>query len=56
MIKPTGFRFNEETAVNNHFQLADNSRSTEQIKANAISEFNAMVSLLRSKRSKCYSL
>ena len=49
MIKPTGFRFNEETAVNNHFQLADNSSSKEQIKANAISEFNAMVSLLRSK-------
>ena len=23
MIRPTGFRFNEETAVNNHFQLAD---------------------------------
>ena len=49
MIKPTGFRFNEETAINNHFQLADNSRSTEQIKSNAINEFNAMVSLLKSK-------
>jgi len=49
MIRPTGFRFNEETAVNNHFQLADNSSSKEQIKANAISEFNAMVSLLSSK-------
>ena len=49
MIRPTGFRFNEETAVNNHFQLADNASSKEQIKANAISEFNAMVSLLRSK-------
>ena len=49
MVRPVAFRYNEETAVNNHFQLADNSRSTEQIKANAISEFNAMVSLLRSK-------
>ena len=49
MIRPTGFRFNEETAVNNHFQLVDNSSSKEQIKANAISEFNAMVSLLSSK-------
>ena len=25
MVKPSGFRFNEETAVNNHFQIADES-------------------------------
>ena len=32
MVKPSAFRFNEETAVNNHFQMADQSQTATQIK------------------------
>ena len=47
MVKPSGFRFNEETAVNNHFQIADESQAVAQIQNKAVNEFNSMVSLLQ---------
>ena len=47
MVKPSAFSFNEETAVNNHFQKADQSQTPSQIKTRAITEFDSMVSTLR---------
>ena len=47
MVKPSGFRFNEETALNNHFQLADESQTVIQIQHKAVNEFDSMVSLLQ---------
>ena len=47
MVKPSGFRFNEETAVNNHFQMADESQTVAQIQNKAVNEFDSMVSLLQ---------
>ena len=47
MVKPSGFRFNEETALNNHFQLADESQTVTQIQHNAVNEFQSMVSMLQ---------
>ena len=47
MVKPSGFRFNEETALNNHFQMADESQTVTQIQHNAVNEFHSMVSLLQ---------
>ena len=47
MVKPSGFRFNEETAVNNHFQIADESKTVAQIQNKAVNEFDSMVSLLQ---------
>ena len=47
MIKPSAFRFNEETAVNNHFQFADQSQTATQIKNKAVQEFDGMVSILQ---------
>ena len=47
MVKPSGFRFNEETAVNNHFQIADESQTVAQIQNKAVNEFDSMVSLLQ---------
>jgi len=47
MVKPSGFRFNEETALNNHFQMADESQTVTQIQHNAVNEFQSMVSMLQ---------
>ncbi len=47
MVKPSAFRFNEETAVNNHFQMADQSQTATQIKNKAVHEFESMVSMLQ---------
>ena len=47
MIKPSAFRFNEETAINNHFQFADQSQTATQIKNKAVQEFDGMVSILQ---------
>ena len=47
MVKPSAFRFNEETAVNNHFQMADQSQTATQIKNKAVHEFDCMVSMLQ---------
>ena len=47
MVKPSAFSFNEETALNNHFQKADQSQTPSQIKTRAVSEFDSMVSMLQ---------
>lgn len=46
MIEPVAFGFNEQTAVNNHFQQSDAAFSGD-IQRQALSEFNAMVNQLR---------
>jgi len=48
MVEPTAFYYNPETAVNNFFQTETND-SKEDIQAEALKEFNQMVSDLRSK-------
>lgn len=48
MIEPVAFGFNEQTAMNNHFQQNDNAEELE-IQNMALSEFNQMVTVLKSK-------
>ena len=47
MVRPHQFGFNAETAANNAFQVDDNSKSPDEIQANALKEFDEMVLLLR---------
>src|ERR1035437_8208365 len=51
MIEPVAFGFNEQTAVNNHFQQRDSADGTD-IQGLALAEFNGMVEKLRSKGVK----
>ena len=44
MIRPVNFQFNEETAVNNAFQQANDDREVQQ---KALQEFDALVSVLQ---------
>jgi len=46
MMKPVGFRFNEETATNNYYQHVLDNVSPEQVKENALQEFNDFVTTL----------
>lgn len=46
MIEPIAFGFNAQTAVNNYFQVNDESKETQ---SEALKEFNAFVDKLRSK-------
>ncbi|MEI8085722.1 MAG: arginine deiminase-related protein [Paludibacter sp.] len=46
MIEPVAFGFNEQTAVNNHFQHKDNAEGLV-IQTKALAEFNEMVAMLR---------
>ncbi|WP_407482122.1 citrulline utilization hydrolase CtlX [Elizabethkingia meningoseptica] len=46
MIEPVAFGFNAQTAVNNYFQVNDESNETQ---SEALKEFNAFVEKLRSK-------
>lgn len=48
MIRPTSFRMNEETAVNNFYQKASNGMLPASINAKAQQEFDAMVQKLKS--------
>ena len=48
MIRPAGFRMNEQTAVNNYYQQNDSSADEQEIKAKAIEEFYAFVKKLES--------
>ncbi len=48
MVRPIGFRMNEETAVNNYFQQDINTANTE-INKKAQSEFDQFVDKLRAK-------
>ena len=47
MIKPVGFRYNEQTAVNNYYQKVLDNLSAEQTQENALNEFNAFVEKLK---------
>lgn len=47
MVRPANFAFNEETAANNAFQVKDSRLTPEQIRKNAVSEFDAFVKTLR---------
>ncbi len=49
MIRPVAFRYNEQTAINNYYQKVLDGLSAYEINAKAQEEFDAFVSLLRSK-------
>ena len=46
MVRPALFAFNEETAVNNHYQKKDN-KPIQEIQNNALTEFDNMVEKLK---------
>jgi len=48
MIKPVGFRYNEQTAVNNYYQKVLDNLTPAKIQRNALREFNALVEKLQS--------
>jgi len=48
MIKPVGFSYNEQTAVNNYYQKVLDNLTPEKIQENALNEFNALVEKLQS--------
>jgi hypothetical protein len=48
MIEPVAFGFNDQTAVNNHFQQKDNVPQ-EDVQTLALAEFNGMVAQLQAK-------
>lgn len=47
MVRPANFAFNEETAANNAFQSRDNKMTLEEMRQNAVREFDAFVQKLR---------
>lgn len=47
MVRPTSFRANEQTAVNNHYQKQINDLSQEKLQLQAQSEFDVFVEKLR---------
>ena len=47
MIQPVGFRYNEQTAVNNYYQQVLDNLSDEQTQEKALLEFNNLVELLK---------
>ncbi len=47
MIRPASFAFNEETAANNAFQSRDGKMTAEEIRQNAVREFDGFVQQLR---------
>ena len=46
MVRPISFAFNEQTAVNNHYQKLDN-KPAQEIQNNALIEFDNMVEKLK---------
>ncbi|MFT5216640.1 MAG: hypothetical protein ACI83H_001769 [Glaciecola sp.] len=48
MVRPTSFRANEQTAVNNHYQKERNDVAQATLQLNAQEEFDAFVEKLRS--------
>ena len=48
MIKPVGFRYNEQTAVNNYYQKVLGNLTPAKIQENALNEFNSLVEKLQS--------
>lgn len=51
MVRPILFAFNEQTAVNNHYQKRDN-KPVQEIQNKALIEFDNMVEKLKS-RNRC---
>jgi hypothetical protein len=47
MIKPVGFRYNEQTATSNYYQQVLDNLTDEQTQEKALSEFNAFVDKLK---------
>ena len=47
MIKPVGFRYNEQTAVNNYYQQVMDNLTDEQTQEKALNEFNSFVNKLQ---------
>ena len=47
MIRPNGFRANEQTATSNYFQKISNDRSSSELTLSAQKEFDVFVELLR---------
>ena len=47
MIKPVGFRYNEQTAVNNYYQQVLDNLTDEQTQEKALNEFNTFVDKLK---------
>ena len=47
MVRPAHFAFNEETAASNAFQSRDGKMTSEEMRAQAIQEFDAFVAKLR---------
>ncbi len=48
MIKPVGFRYNKQTAVNNYYQQALDNLTSDKIQENALNEFNSLAEKLQS--------
>ena len=48
MIQPVSFRYNEQTAVNNHYQQAMEGLTPDKAQEKALEEFNTFVGVLRS--------
>jgi hypothetical protein len=46
MIKPVSFRYNEQTAINNHYQQVLHNFSSDNVQKKALLEFNNFVKLL----------
>lgn len=49
MIRPVGFRMNEQTAVNNYYQKVLDGLSPEKVNEAAVQEFDRFVGVLESK-------
>lgn len=47
MIKPVSFRYNEQTAVNNYYQIVLDNLSAEQTQEKVLLEFNNFVDILQ---------
>ena len=43
MIRPVGFRHNEQTALNNYYQQVLDDLTPDKIQENALEEFNTFV-------------
>jgi len=48
MIKPVGFRYNEQTSANNYYQKVLDNLTPEKIQKNALNEFNYLAVKLQS--------
>jgi len=47
LVRPTAFHFNEETALDNHFQMPISGKSFDEIQAAARNEFDHFVDVLK---------